>query len=136
MRKIYCDGACSNNPGSGAWAYAVFENDKVISYATGAEANTTNNRMELSAAIAALEAFDDCVIIVDSKYVKDGITDWIRKWKVNGWKSATGPVKNVDLWKKLDALVQQRNVQWEWQKGHANNVHDYVDELARGAVIK
>lgn len=136
MKIVYCDGACSNNPGPGAWAYVVFKDGRPVSMATGVEDQTTNNRMELMAAISALEAEDDCTMIVDSKYVKDGITDWIKKWKINGWKSSTGAVKNVDLWQRLDNLVQSRNVIWEWQKGHAKNVHDYVDELARGAVLK
>ena len=133
MFIIYSDGACSNNPGPGAWAYKVFKNNKEVSYACGAEEMTTNNRMELMAAIKALEAFADkeCKMIVDSQYLKNGINVWIKKWKVNGWKSASGAVKNKDLWEQLDKLVENKNIEWEWQKGHANSTHDEVDLLAR-----
>lgn len=134
---IYCDGACSGNPGPGAWAYVVFDiHGMQIAAASGFLEETTNNRMELKAVINALESFDDCKIVVDSKYVKDGITEWIKKWKTNGWRSTTGEVKNVDLWKKLDDLVQAKNVHFEWQRGHAGGVHDCVDVLARGSVLR
>jgi len=134
--KIYCDGACSGNPGPGAWAYIAFVDGKQVASASGAYNETTNNRMELLAAINAVSAFDNCTIVVDSKYVKDGITSWINKWRVNGWKSTTGPVKNVDLWQWLDKLVQAKNIVWEWEKGHNNTTHDFVDELARGSVLR
>jgi ribonuclease HI len=136
MLKIYCDGACSGNPGPGAWGYVVFENGVQIAHAYGIETDTTNNRMELVATIKALEGFNDCNIIVDSRYVKDGITNWIIKWKKNGWKTASGKVKNVDLWEQLDELCASRNIKWDWEKGHANNTHDCVDILVRSAVLK
>lgn len=145
MLTIFCDGACSGNPGPGAWAYIVFEGDldhrniqnnknNIIALASGASKDTTNNRMELMAAINAVRAFDNCTIIVDSKYVKDGITSWINKWKINGWKSASGAVKNVDLWQELDRVLAGKKIKWEWQPGHANTVHDLVDQVARNAV--
>lgn len=136
MLKIYCDGACSGNPGPGAWAYIAFDNGCQVAAASGAYSDTTNNRMELLAAINAVAAFDNCTIVVDSKYVKDGITDWINKWRINGWKSTSGPVKNVELWQQLDALVRGKNITWEWEKGHNNTTHDLVDELARGSVLR
>ena len=135
MMQIYCDGACSGNPGPGGWAYVIFENEKKIASASGGEKYTTNNRMELTAVIKALESFDNCEIILDSKYVKDGITTWILNWKKNGWRSKTGPIKNLDLWQNLDALVQNKNIVWTWQKGHDNSTHDLADELARSAII-
>ena len=135
--KIYCDGACSSNPGPGAWAYAVLsEKNELIASATAFYAYTTNNCMELMAAINAATSFDDCTIIVDSNYVKDGITNWINKWKINGWKTASGLVKNIDLWKQLDALNCKKNIQWLWEKGHNNGLHDIVDKIARESVYK
>lgn len=134
--KIYCDGACSGNPGPGAWGYVVFEGEKMIASACGTSADTTNNKMELQAVIQALQAFDECFVIVDSKYVMDGITNWIKKWRANGWRSSTGAVKNLELWRQLDDLVRGKNVVWEWQKGHANNVHDIVDVLVRDSVLR
>jgi ribonuclease HI len=136
MLKIYCDGACSGNPGPGSWAYVVFEGDVRIASGCGFSQHTTNNQMELTAAIKALEAFDNVEIVLDSKYVKDGITSWIFNWKKNGWKSATGAVKNVELWKALDDLAAQRKVIWSWQKGHAGSNHDFADDLARESILK
>lgn len=135
--KIYCDGACSGNPGPGAWAYAVLnEKQELIACASGLCPYTTNNCMELMAAINAAHAFDDCTIIVDSNYVKEGITKWINKWKINGWKTASGLVKNIDLWTQLDVLVSKKNINWAWEKGHNNGMHDIVDKIAREAVYK
>ncbi len=136
MLRIYCDGACSGNPGPGAWAYIAFDGNLIVASANGAFSETTNNRMELLSAINAAFAFDNCTIIVDSKYVKDGITDWIKKWRMNGWKSSTGAVKNIDLWQKLDHITSLKNICWEWEKGHNNSTHDLVDELARGSVLR
>lgn len=136
MYKIYCDGACSGNPGKGAWAYVVFDENLQIFCGSGYEDYTTNNRMELTAAIKALHGFNDCELILDSKYVKNGITDWINKWKSQGWKTTKGAVKNLDLWQELDQLAQIRNVKWSWQKGHSNSLHDYADELARKSIIQ
>lgn len=136
-KKIYCDGACSGNPGPGAWAYVIFENNIEVAFATGCEKNTTNNRMELMAAIMALQSLSEnesCSLIVDSQYLRNGITSWIFTWKKNGWKSSSGQVKNRDLWERLDSLTQNVKIEWIWQKGHANSLHDRADELARGAV--
>lgn len=141
MLKVYCDGACSGNPGPGAWAYlAIDETDSainIIASATGSYTDTTNNRMELLAAINAAAAFDNCIFVVDSMYVKDGITKWIHTWKKNGWKSKTGAVKNIDLWQALDKLVQTKKaIEWVWEKGHNKTTHDLVDKLARTSVLK
>ena len=133
--KIYTDGACSGNPGKGGWAAIILDNNKNESSIYGSENNTTNNRMELMAPIMALKKIkikSDITIYTDSKYVKDGITDWIKKWKLNGWKnSSKKPVKNKDLWIKLDNCCQKHNVSWKWVKAHAGNkLNDLVDELA------
>lgn len=133
--KIFCDGACSGNPGPGAWAFVVFAHNSMIFSASGAALDTTNNRMELLAVIHALQVFHVCDLVLDSKYVMDGITSWIKKWRVNGWKSSTGEVKNKDLWMKLDFLVARSDISFLWQKGHANSLHDFADELARSSVL-
>ena len=132
--KIYTDGACSGNPGKGGWAAIILKgNDQ--SSVSGSENNTTNNRMELMAPIMALrkiKAHSEITIYTDSKYVKDGITGWIKKWKLNNWVSASKkPVKNKDLWIKLDNLCQKHKVIWKWVKAHAGNkMNDLVDKLA------
>ena len=132
--KIYTDGACSGNPGKGGWA-AIILNDSNQSSISGSENNTTNNRMELMAPIMALKKIkkkSEITIFTDSKYVKDGITDWIKKWKVNNWKSSNKkPVKNKDLWIKLDNACLKHKVTWKWVKAHADNKYNnLVDELA------
>jgi len=136
---IHTDGACSGNPGPGGWG-AILNwkgHEKELS---GAEAETTNNRMELMAAIAALEAIKksnaQVRLVTDSTYVRDGVTKWIHGWKRNGWKTAAKkPVKNEDLWKRLDAIASQHQVQWEWVKGHAGHPeNERADELARQAI--
>ncbi len=132
--KIYTDGACSGNPGKGGWA-AIIINDGNQSSLSGSENNTTNNRMELMAPIMALKRVkkkSEITIYTDSKYVKDGITDWINKWKINNWKSASKkPVKNKDLWIKLDNSCQKHKVSWKWVKAHASNkMNNLVDKLA------
>ena len=132
--KIYTDGACSGNPGKGGWA-AIILGDSNQSNISGSESNTTNNRMELMAAIMALKKIrkrSEITIFTDSKYVKDGITDWIKKWKVNNWKSANKkPVKNKDLWIKLDNSCFKHKITWKWVKAHAGNKYNnLVDELA------
>lgn len=134
----YTDGACSGNPGPGGWgALLIARNgDAVIKERAlcGGEANTTNNRMELLAAIHALEALDRAsaiTVITDSAYVKDGITTWIHGWKRNGWKKKGG-LKNVELWQRLDAAAARHRVRWEWVKGHAGHPeNERADELAR-----
>tara|TARA_A100001015_G_C14846882_1_gene654821 strand:+ start:548 stop:976 length:429 start_codon:yes stop_codon:yes gene_type:complete len=133
--KIYTDGACSGNPGKGGWAAITLDDDSSKSISSGNENNTTNNRMELMAPIMALKKIkkrSEITIYTDSKYVKDGITDWINKWKLNNWKNANKkPVKNKDLWIKLDNLCKKHKISWQWVKAHAGNkFNNEVDELA------
>ena len=136
----YTDGACSGNPGPGGWGVLMIarEGDKVLKERSlqGGEAETTNNRMELLAAITALETLDRAsriTIVTDSSYVKDGITKWIHGWKAKGWKTAAkNPVKNEELWRRLDDATQRHDVTWEWVKGHAGHPeNERADELAR-----
>ena len=132
--KIYTDGACSGNPGKGGWA-AIILDDSNQSSISGSESNTTNNMMELIAPIMALKKIkkkSDITIFTDSKYVKDGITDWIKKWKLNSWKSSNKkPVKNKDIWIKLDNSCQKHKITWKWVKAHAGNKYNSLaDELA------
>ena len=132
--KIYTDGACSGNPGKGGWA-AIILDDSNQSSISGSESSTTNNRMELMAPIMALKKIkkkSDITIFTDSKYLKDGITDWIKKWKQNNWKSSNKkPVKNKDLWIKLDNSCQKHKITWKWVKAHAGNKYNNLaDELA------
>ena len=134
MIKIYTDGSCLGNPGKGGWA-AIIINDGKKTKIKGSKKNTTNNQMELIAPIMALKKIkkkSEIIIFTDSKYVKDGITDWIKKWKVNNWKSSNKkPVKNKDLWIKLDSACQKHKVTWKWVKAHAGNKYNnLVDELA------
>ena len=140
MIKIYTDGSCIGNPGSGGWAAIILDgkNKKIIS---GNKNSTTNNQMELFAAIKALSNFNkkkSFKIFTDSNYVKDGITKWIKNWEKNNWKtSAKKPVKNQELWKKLDKLVKFHDVKWEWIKGHSTNIYNNLaDELAKKAAEK
>lgn len=139
----YTDGACSGNPGPGGWGAILIarDGDTVLKERelNGGEAHTTNNKMELMAAIASLEALvrpTSLTIVTDSSYVKDGITSWIFGWKKRGWKTAGNkPVKNEDLWKRLDAATQRHNVKWEWVKGHAGHPeNERADELARAGM--
>ncbi len=132
--KIYTDGACSGNPGKGGWAAIILDNSNQ-SNISGSVSNTTNNRMELMAPIMALKKIkkkSEIIIFTDSKYVKDGITDWIKKWKLNNWKSSSKkPIKNKDLWVKLDNYCLKHKVTWEWVKAHADNKYNnLVDKLA------
>ncbi len=134
----YTDGACSGNPGPGGWGVLLVarDGDTVLKERTlcGGEPETTNNRMELMAAITALETLDrasDLTVITDSAYVKDGITKWIHGWKRNGWKKKGG-LKNAELWQRLDAAAARHRVRWEWVKGHAGHPeNERADELAR-----
>ena len=133
--KIYTDGACSGNPGKGGWAAIILDNDFNQISISGSENKTTNNRMELMAPIMALKKIknkSEIIIYTDSRYVKDGITEWIKKWKINNWKSSNKkPVKNKDLWVKLDNCCKKHNVSWTWVKAHAGNkFNNLVDELA------
>tara|TARA_B100000686_G_scaffold315285_1_gene362115 strand:+ start:2157 stop:2588 length:432 start_codon:yes stop_codon:yes gene_type:complete len=135
MIDIYTDGACSGNPGIGGWGVVIINNKKIIKLNDGMM-NTTNNQMELVAAINALEYFkteQTITIYTDSKYVKDGITSWINKWKINGWKTANKkPVKNKTLWIKLNNQIEKHNIIWKWVKGHdGNKYNEFADLLAR-----
>ena len=132
--KIYTDGACSGNPGKGGWA-AIILDDSNQSSISGNESNTTNNRMELMSPIMALKKIkkkSEIIIFTDSKYVKDGITNWIKKWKKNNWKNSNKkPVKNKDLWIKLDNSCFKHKITWKWVKAHAGNKYNNLaDELA------
>ncbi len=136
--EVYTDGACSGNPGPGGWG-AVLGWQGATREISGGAAATTNNRMELMAAIAALESFTRPVTVhihTDSTYVKDGITQWIHRWKRNGWKTANKkPVKNEDLWRRLDEALARHDVSWHWVKGHAGHPgNERADALARAAV--
>ena len=139
----YTDGACSGNPGPGGWGALMLarDGDNVIKKRElkGGEELTTNNRMELLAAIHALEALEretEITVVTDSNYVKNGITSWIFGWKKNGWKNAAKkPVKNVELWQRLDAANARHKVTWEWVKGHAGHPeNERADELARAGM--
>ncbi|QMU58792.1 MAG: ribonuclease HI [Boseongicola sp.] len=145
MTKLFAftDGACSGNPGSGGWGVVLQarSNDTVLKERglSGGEVMTTNNRMELLAAINALEALErdsEITVVTDSTYVKNGVTTWIHSWKKNGWRtSAKKPVKNDDLWKRLDKAQLRHDVTWEWVKGHAGHPeNEKADELARAGM--
>lgn len=136
--EIYTDGACSGNPGPGGWGVLLRygESEKMLS---GAERNTTNNRMELMAAIQGLKALNrgsSVVVVTDSVYVKKGITEWLVGWKQKGWRNANNkPVKNQDLWQQLEQEVAKHQVQWEWVKGHSGHPeNEQADLLAREAI--
>ncbi|MGI9463869.1 MAG: ribonuclease HI [Aestuariivirgaceae bacterium] len=133
--EIFTDGACSGNPGPGGWG-AILRFGDTEKELSGGEAETTNNRMELMAAIVALETLTrPCHIdlYTDSSYVKDGITQWIKRWRQNGWRTAAKkPVKNAELWQQLDAALERHEVEWHWVKGHAGHPeNERADELAR-----
>jgi ribonuclease HI len=136
--ELWTDGACRGNPGPGGWAAVLIsgEREKVLK---GGELLTTNNRMELTAAIRGLEALRRrCRVHVhtDSEYVKRGVTEWLSDWKQRGWKTAAKkPVKNVDLWQELDALTQRHDIEWHWVRGHAGIAgNERVDRLANQAI--
>jgi ribonuclease HI len=135
--KVYTDGSCLGNPGNGGWAFVVI-NEKDISYRAGFERNTTNNQMELMAAIKAIEFLDkynDINLNTDSNYVRQGITNWILNWKRNNWKTSTKKaVKNRELWERLDNLNVSKNIIWSWVKAHnVDEFNNQVDQLARQA---
>jgi ribonuclease HI len=138
--EIYADGACKGNPGPGGWGALLLFGGQEKSL-SGGEAQTTNNRMELTAVIRALEAIKrpcQIKIYTDSSYVQKGITEWIMGWKLRQWRTADKkPVKNEDLWKQLDALVQSHQIEWIWVKGHAGNVgNERADALANLGVLE
>ena len=139
----WTDGACSGNPGPGGWGVLLraMDGDRVAKERelSGGEADTTNNRMELMAAISALETLTRptaLTITTDSAYVKNGVTEWIHGWKRNGWKTADRkPVKNVDLWERLEAAIERHDLRWHWVKGHAGDpMNERADELARAGM--
>jgi len=135
---IYTDGACSGNPGPGGWG-AVLISGQHRKELSGGEALTTNNRMELLAAISALEALKGPSMVeihTDSQYLRNGVTRWIHSWKRNGWRTADRkPVKNAELWQRLDAAQSRHEVAWHWVRGHAGEVeNERADELARAAI--
>ena len=137
---IHTDGACLGNPGPGGWA-ALLRWRGIERELAGGEADTTNNRMELMAAISALEALKeacDATLHTDSQYVRQGITEWMPNWIRRGWKTAGGdPVKNRDLWERLHAANAKHKVDWRWVKGHAGDPdNERVDQLARAAAVK
>ena len=142
MKKvtIYSDGGCHGNPGPGAWA-AVLKYGKHVREITGGTAATTNNRMELMAAIESLNMLKEACDIdfhTDSEYVRNGITQWLAGWKRNGWRTAAKkPVKNADLWQQLDTANSRHKVRWHWVKGHAgNDLNERCDELVQQAIAK
>jgi ribonuclease HI len=142
MKKvtIYSDGGCHGNPGPGAWA-AVLQYGKHVREITGGIAATTNNRMELMAAIESLNMLKEACDIdfhTDSEYVRNGITQWLAGWKRNGWRTAAKkPVKNADLWQQLDTANARHQVRWHWVKGHAgNDLNERCDELVQQAIAK
>ncbi|MEM7172376.1 MAG: ribonuclease HI [Pseudomonadota bacterium] len=133
--EIFTDGACSGNPGPGGWGALLRYQDREKEI-YGGEPQTTNNRMEMLAAISALESLTRparVVLTTDSTYLKDGITKWIHNWKRNGWKTASKkPVKNADLWQRLESALAPHQVDWRWVKGHSgHDENERVDELAR-----
>jgi ribonuclease HI len=136
--EIFTDGACSGNPGPGGWG-AVLRYGDVERELSGGEAPTTNNRMELMAAIAGLEALKrPCRVrlYTDSQYLRQGITEWLPAWKVRGWRTAAkAPVKNIDLWQRLEAAAAPHEIEWLWVRGHAGHPeNERADALARGAI--
>ena len=143
--QIYTDGGCSGNPGPGAWAYLILQGEVRLS-ASAAAPDTTNNRMELAAVIAALEqvsrrpewAASSLEIFTDSEYVQKGITRWIRAWEANGWRtSSKQPVKNQDLWKRLRLLSSRHQVQWHWLAGHAGHpLNEECDRLVHQEIAR
>ena len=145
--KIYTDGGCSGNPGPGGWAYVMvldtFQGTKILTQDQGAVRDTTNNRMEITAVIEALRALKkmegiprNASVYTDSQYVQKGITEWIRKWKSNSWRTSDKtPVKNQDLWKELDLLSSEYSIIWKWIKGHAGNeFNERCDRMTQEAI--
>ena len=136
---IYTDGACSGNPGPGGWGAVIIDEKNNQIELSGSEKSTTNNRMELLAPIKALKKIKEeanITIFTDSTYLKNGITEWIKKWEINGWKSANKkPIKNKDLWQELNTLTQKKDIDWKWVKAHAGNpLNELADQLATKAI--
>jgi ribonuclease HI len=138
--EIFTDGACSGNPGPGGWA-AILRSGKHEKEIAGGDSSTTNNRMEMMAAIRGLEAVkkpSDVVVYTDSRYVMDGITRWLPRWKLNGWRTTDKkPVKNDDLWRALDAAASRHTLSWKWVAGHSGHAeNERADALAREAITR
>ena len=139
--EVFTDGACSGNPGSGGWG-VILRYGEIEKELSGGEENTTNNRMELTAVIEALKALKkecDITIYTDSRYVMDGVQEWLPNWKLNGWKTTNkkSPVKNVELWQILDSLLSKHKINWVWVKGHNGHPeNERVDKLARDEAKK
>jgi ribonuclease HI len=142
---IYTDGGCSGNPGPGGWAYVIIRDSRLLAEKLGSEKETTNNRMELQAVIASLDALsslgltsetEEISVYTDSQYVQKGMTEWLSEWKSRGWKtSAKKPVKNRDLWQRLDNLASGFSVKWVWVKGHAGNEYnERCDSMTQKAI--
>lgn len=136
---VFTDGACEGNPGPGGWGFVWVEEDRIVTESHGGDPGTTNNRMELTAALEALNALKEpCEVdlYTDSVYVRDGISGWIEGWKRNGWKTAAKkPVKNAELWQALDEARRRHKVHWHWVKGHAGHPeNERADELARAGM--
>lgn len=136
---IYTDGACQGNPGPGGWG-AILRYGRHEKELSGGEKDTTNNRMELQAALEALKALNEpcrVTLFTDSEYLKRGITEWLPNWKRRNWRRKGGKLANVDLWMRLDEEISRHEINWRWVKGHAGNViNERVDKLARTAILK
>ena len=136
---VYTDGGCEPNPGTGGWG-AVLAYNGHYKELSGGEPETTNNRMELTAALEALKALKrrcEVLLYTDSEYLRRGITEWLPAWKRRGWKRKTGSVKNLDLWRELDLLVQKHDVEWRWVRGHSGDpLNERCDELANEAIAR
>ena len=144
--KIYTDGGCSGNPGPGGWAFVIimntFQGEQIIAQNKGAQSDTTNNKMELTAVIEALrelkrtDAPRRAAVFTDSQYVQKGITEWIKTWKRNSWRTSDKkPVKNQELWIELDSLASEFSINWEWVKGHAGNEYNELcDQMTQEAI--
>ena len=136
---IYTDGACDPNPGPGGWA-AIIRMGKLENILSGGEYDTTNNRMELTAALQALRSIkksSNVEIITDSEYLRRGITEWLPNWKARNWKRKGGALANIDLWKGLDKVLPRHNINWKWVRGHSGHVYNQrADRLARQAIPK
>ena len=138
---VYTDGACSGNPGIGGWGVVIVKNENELISLNGGSINTTNNQMELTASIEALKYFKKKSILnffTDSKYVKEGIESWILNWEKNGWKTASKkPVKNKELWQKLEAETHHHKIEWKWVRGHSGHPeNERADELANIAAYQ
>jgi len=144
--KIFTDGGCQGNPGPGGWAYVMilktFQGETIAAQNKGAEKDTTNNRMELTAVISALRALKTmnvprkAAVLTDSQYVQKGITEWIQAWKRNSWRTSDKkPVKNQDLWMELDSIAGEFSIEWEWVRGHAGNEYNEMcDRMTQEAI--